>query len=553
MSQIATYKNAATRRATGAAGEWEAMACKKRVLLSLLLIVLVVAAVRLPLLNLPFERDEGEYAYIAWRLGHHELPYRDWVDQKPPAIFWTYQLALKLPLDPVCAVHLMGLLWSAATAGALFLLAVRFLKPFWALTAAILFGLLSADPSLEGTAANTELFMLLPLTLSLLAFFPAVTDRPRGLHFMILAGVLTGVAVAFKQVAAVNWLLLVALCPVFGAREQRLRRTGQFAIWSAAGAALVWGLITAGFFLRHALADFLYNVWFHNLDYIQAVPWAVRLALCRETLASLAPSQALVWIFAAGGLAALFITRRRKGLLFLVGWMAASLAGVSASGYFFPHYFQQWLPALAVAAAVGAEALDDDRWWKHVSARSRRILLVGLLVLLPIRVSLPFLVSYSPAEAVRKIYPGNQFAEMREVGRRMAQITRPDDRVFIFGSEPEVLFYAQRVSATRYIILFPLYGPYRDALDQQKAAAQEITDHRPAAGFYLPNQLFFVPGAEQYFTRWSQSYFRDHFQADTFLTLDATGQARLVYGAGNQAPAVPAGQRIAGILWRQNP
>ena len=42
-------------------------------------LILITAAVRIPLLRVPFERDEGEYAYIAWRLGHNELPYRDWV------------------------------------------------------------------------------------------------------------------------------------------------------------------------------------------------------------------------------------------------------------------------------------------------------------------------------------------------------------------------------------------------------------------------------------------------------------------------------------------
>ena len=52
-------------------------------------LVLIVAAIRLPLLAIPLERDEGEYAYIAWRLGYNELPYRDWVDQKPPGVFYV--------------------------------------------------------------------------------------------------------------------------------------------------------------------------------------------------------------------------------------------------------------------------------------------------------------------------------------------------------------------------------------------------------------------------------------------------------------------------------
>src|SRR5947207_14505522 len=110
----------------------------RRLGLALLFLLLLTAGVRVPLLDIPLERDEGEYAYIAWRLGHNELPYRDWVDQKPPAVFWTYRAALALPFDPVRAVHLAALVFSAASSCALFFLAVRFMNRFWALAAAAL-------------------------------------------------------------------------------------------------------------------------------------------------------------------------------------------------------------------------------------------------------------------------------------------------------------------------------------------------------------------------------------------------------------------------------
>jgi hypothetical protein len=521
----------------------------KRTILSLLIIVLAVAAVRVPLLNIPFERDEGEYAYIAWRLGHGELPYRDWVDQKPPAIFWAYQLALSQPLDPVRAVHLMGLLWSAASACALFLLASRFMKPFWALAAAVLLGLLSAGPSMEGTAANTEVFMLLPLILAQIAFFRAGTADRRGVLFMIMAGALTGIAAAFKQVAMVNWFFLVAIYPVFVAGKNRLRQTVSFAAWSAAGVAFIWGLIAAYFFLRHGLADFIDNVFTHNLEYINTVPWPQRLLCCRKTLATLWPAQALVWIFSVMGWVALLAPRRIKLLLFLAGWMVASLIGVSASGYFYPHYFQQLLPVLAVAAALGAEALDELRFTKNFPAWGRRTILGGLITLPPVLVIYPFIFSYSPAEIIGRIYPGDAFAVDRFLGERIAQITRPDDRVFIFGAEPQVLFYAQRVSATRYIFLFPLYGPYRDALNKQIATANEISENQPAAALYQANGLFFIPGSEQYFTQWSRSYLKDNFRADTYMIMGSSNNIRFISNIPKQALSDSDRNHTIGIVF----
>ncbi|MFZ0828172.1 MAG: glycosyltransferase family 39 protein [Verrucomicrobiia bacterium] len=508
------------------------------------IIVFLTAAVRVPLLGVPFERDEGEYAYIAWRLGHQELPYRDWVDQKPPAIFWTYDLALQLPFDPIRSVHGLALVWAAASAGALFFLARRFLKPPWAAGAAALFAILSADPLVQGTAANTELFMLLPLILSQLAFLSAAKNNQRRILLLILAGALTGIAVAFKQVAAVNWLFQLALWPVLVGGEKRMRTTLSFAGWSAAGIAVVWGFIAIYFFFRQGLGDLVENVFTHNLEYIHTIPWPARLGACLQALAMLSRSEALVWILATAGLVALSVAGRMKDLLFLVGWMVTSLIGVSASGYFFPHYFQQLLPVLALMAALGAEALYHARFWKRVPAWSRVATVGTLSAILPLVAIYPFLFRYTPAQAVKKIYPGNFFAEMPELGRRIARITGPNDPIFIFGAEAELLFYAQRVSATRYIFLFPLYGPYRNVREKQLATAKELSLNRPAAVVWLPNNLFFTPGSEQFFTDWTVSYVRENFWIDAYFTVNADETATLIPATGHQRPSIPAGQAL---------
>jgi 4-amino-4-deoxy-L-arabinose transferase-like glycosyltransferase len=511
-------------------------------------LVLLVLALRMPLLAIPFERDEGEYAYIGWRLQHNELPYRDWFDQKPPAIFWVYRLALSLPLEPVRAVHFVGLVFAAAASCALFFLGLRFMSRFWAWLAAALFAVLAADPLIQGTAANTELFMLLPLILSQVALLRAVSNSKRTLLFMILAGAMTGVAITFKQVAAVNWLFLVGLYPVLVAGKERWRGALRFVVWSAAGVIAVLGFVALYFWLRHGLQDLIYNVFTHNLEYVGTVRGSSRFRLLKDTLALLARTQTIVWIASAVGLVSLIITNRAKWCLFLVGWIVTSLIGVSASGYFFPHYFQQLLPPLALAAAAGGERLDGLQLLKTFPSWSRRVVLSAILVVLPATFSYPFLFTYTPTEAVRKIYPREFFAEMPELGRRIASVTPPEGRVFIFGAEPELLFYARRISATRYIFLFPLYGHYRDALEKQKAAVNEILLARPWAAFYLPNNLFFAPGSEQHFTQWSLSYLKKDFDADTLLTKDASGTAHIV-----SAPSPPPGQRVLGAILVKKP
>ncbi len=530
------------------------MWCGTRTILLTASLILIVAAIRAPLLPIPLERDEGEYAYIAWRLAHDELPYRDWFDQKPPAAFYVYRFALSLPFEPVRAIHLVGLLFVVASTCALFFLGLRFVEPFWAWLGAALFALLSADPLVEGTAANTELFMLCPLIFSVVAFLAAAAKTKPRVSFVALAGALTGIAVMFKQVAIVNWFLLAALYPVFAPREKRWRGTVSFIAWSATGLLVVLGLVVLYFWRRGGLHEFVGNVFTHNLEYIRAVGAWERLEYCRGTLMILARTQATMWAFAAAGLTGLFFSGRRKLFLFLAGWLITSAIGVSASGYFFPHYFQQLLPPLALAAAAGARWFATIPVWKIIPTWGRRAALSLSLAVLPAITLWPFLFTYTPADAVRKIYPGNFFAEMPEFARRIESVTPPEKPVFVFGAEPELLFYAHRTSATRYIFLFPLYGPYSNTRDKQITAVREVERAQPSTAVYLPNALFFVSGTDQYFTEWSLSYLQDNFYTDTWLTADEFGAARfLKVASGEKSDSFATGQQLIGAILVRKP
>jgi 4-amino-4-deoxy-L-arabinose transferase-like glycosyltransferase len=512
-------------------------------------LVLIVAAARAPLLSVPLERDEGEYAYIAWRLGYNELPYRDWVDQKPPAVFYVYQLALSLPFEPVRAIHFVGLLFSAVSVCGLFFIGLRFMDRSWAWLAAALFALLAADPLVQGTAANTELFMLCPLIFSQLAFLTAAGKNRGNILFMALSGALIGIAFMFKQVAVVNWFLVAALYPISSTEEKGRRDAVSFIMWSATGLLTVLGLVFLYFWSRGGLNEFVDNVFTHNLEYIGAVETSVRLEYCWGTLTTLVRTQAILWAFAAAGLIALLMGRRAKWFLFAGGWLIASMLGVSISGYFFPHYFQQLLPPLALLAAAGAEWIAAFGFWEVFPLWSRRSALGLMLAILPVVTIWPFLFTYTPAESVRKIYPGDFFAEMPEFAQRIERMTAPEASVFIFGAEPELLFYAHRTSATRYIFLFPLYGPYGNAREKQMAAATEIERARPSAAVYMPNALFFVSGTDQYFTQWSLWYLHDNFYPDAQLIADEFGAARVEnVASGETMDFFPTGQQIMGVI-----
>src|SRR5204863_248388 len=60
------------------------------------------------------------------------------------------------------------------------------------------------------------------------------------------------------------------------------------------------------------------------------------------------------------------------------------------------------------------------------------------------------------------------------LARLLRDRSTPDDRIFIFGSEPQILFYAGRRSASRYVFLYPLFTGGSDAPARQREVTEEL-------------------------------------------------------------------------------
>jgi hypothetical protein len=117
---------------------------------------------------------------------------------------------------------------------------------------------------------------------------------------------------------------------------------------------------------------------------------------------------------------------------------------------------------------------------------------------------------------------------MPALAREIASVSEPEDTVFLFGTEPELLFYARRVSATRYIHLFPLFGPYPGALERQRGVAAEVARAQPAVLVWIPNAMFFVEGAPQFLTRWFRRFSAQHYRPHAAIAWNAAGGGDLV-------------------------
>ena len=155
----------------------------------------VVVLVRLRLVGVPLERDEGEYAYIAQQLLQGVLPYTEAHSMKFPGIFFVYAGVLAIFGQNPVAIHLSLLLVNLATAVLLFLLGRNLLSGSAGIVAGVSFSVLTLSPTLQGIWANAEHFVLLPAVGGIL-LLRMTRDQPAR---FLSSGLLLGCALLIKQ------------------------------------------------------------------------------------------------------------------------------------------------------------------------------------------------------------------------------------------------------------------------------------------------------------------------------------------------------------------
>jgi hypothetical protein len=132
-AQVAKSSPTAARAAVDRRGPWTSW-------MALAAIVAGSALLRIRLLGVPLERDEGEYAYMGQLILRGEVPYLAAHNMKLPGVYYANALVLALLGETDVAVRLGLLVLNAATIVLLYLLARRLVDTTAALTAAAAYG-----------------------------------------------------------------------------------------------------------------------------------------------------------------------------------------------------------------------------------------------------------------------------------------------------------------------------------------------------------------------------------------------------------------------------
>ena len=421
--------------------------------------------------DIPLERDEGEYAYAAQRWLAGDALYRDVFLHKPPAVVAVYAVVLQLFGATPAAIHWGAQVWTLGTLACIVWLGARWIALPAGIAAGLVAVLLTVDPATLGNSANTEFFAILPLTLGVLI----AQARARPLLRAFGAGALGAAALAFKPVVApvVGFTLLLLLAAP-GARALRLL---AWALGGLAVATPVAGaFVAAGTFAEFWDATVLYNLAYGSFvsfrdsgDTLALQVRALRPALWPVALAAALAPIVLLPPRRAG---------RGRRVAIAAGWLAAALLAVLAGGYLRRHYFVYLVPPLALLAGAGLHGVARCVASGRIASALAPLLALGI-VAHAVAVSPWYYFPSSEEHRVRRIYQQNPFFESLPIAAWLAARSEPDDSIFIFGSEPQILFYAKRRSATRYMFVYPLHAPFGRVVERQREALREVREARP--------------------------------------------------------------------------
>ena len=391
-------------------------------------------AVAVLLVHLPsffhelMDGDEAVYGSIAALMdGGAKLYAEGGVDNKPPGIYWVYAAIFDLfGRYQMTAVHVVGLLVVAATCALLFLMARELAGVRAGLLAALIYGVMTGAGNPRLLAANTEMFMTLPLVAAVLLMMRRRWFWSAAL--MVAAG-------AFKQVAAVEVLLLPVGLLLLEPPGARMRAAARFGAGIAAalvvGAALLAATGSIVGFWRWTIETL---VGYAEANWTPATLWT----RSKDSLVPFVVDMIVVWVAAIA--TAVRWRRLGAGERLAVAWFVVSFAGAVAGGHWSWHYFIQVMAPLALLAALTLDrALDGPmrRWAAAVAV-------VGIAAPALWWTAFnfgadPLTYDWSPPIAQHEL-----------VAAYVRDHTKPGDRIFVWGNWAAIYVESDRLQATRF-------------------------------------------------------------------------------------------------------
>jgi Dolichyl-phosphate-mannose-protein mannosyltransferase len=492
----------------------------------------VVIAIRIRLLGIPLERDEGEYAYAGQLILQGIPPYKLAYNMKFPGTYAAYAVIMSIFGQTVIGIHLGLLLVNAATVVLIFFLGRQLMNSTLGLAAAMSYAVLSVSTSVLGFAGHATHFVLLPVLGGTLLLFNS-TDR-QALGRLFASGLLFGIGLLMKQPAV--FFVLFGMTYLVSSNLHRRARAKKIVVLGltfSAGVILPLG-ITCLLLWQMGVFD---RFWFWTIDYARQYGSLIPFSLAPQIFAYTTREVVLagwpIWMLAGIGLVAgLWESRTRSLAILLLGFLFFAVLALCPGFYFRLHYFVLVLPAVSLLAGVAVSRLSSLIVSRGMLTRFFCFLVLGTALAWPIITERKFFFQAFPADASRMIYPESPFAESIRIGEYLREQTSRSDTIAVLGSEPQIYFYSNRHSASGYIYTYGLMEAQKYAPQMQQEMIREI--ERAHAKFLIfvvmSDSWLQRPESEQTIFTWANEYTAQNYAVAGFVNMVAPDRTDYYFG-----------------------
>jgi 4-amino-4-deoxy-L-arabinose transferase-like glycosyltransferase len=422
------------------------------------------------------DADVGNVGYLAWRMAEGEILIDLEGPGKPPLYPMLYAVFIRLFGTSVLGLKMFGAFFVLMAVLAVYWVAKQAYGEQVGLLAALLFGVFSSGPMVEGGTLNLETVLHFPYVLAIGFFLKAAMSGR--LRWYFLAGLFAAFATLVKQVGGV--LFFIFLCHGIYERWRKkdpvpLKQWLSRYVLLGGGALLpVMGVIIFYHLNGYTLSQLYDSMLGSNLRYIQrGHELTSLLGIFSFRLKSILPENGLLWVgtmFTAAYLGwRIWRGKEQASDQILLWWGFWSFAVLWVTGTFFQHYFLQIMAPFSILTAYGIVAA-----WKRAKllstlyrfvAKGLWTILLVIMIIILIKSDYKYFFSYTPIEQTvlqYKFFPLSNGTNGTFVGHGIYNVvqhqiayyirdrTGPTDTIYVWGNAPQIYFLAQRKAATRY-------------------------------------------------------------------------------------------------------
>jgi hypothetical protein len=449
--------------------------------------VLFVLIARIHLLSFPFERDEGEYAYMGKLILDGHPPYTLAYNMKLPGTYYMYAIIMMIFGKSIVGVHIGLAFITIASMFLVFLISRKFVSKIGAIISTASFGIIGTSWTLLAQAAHATHFVIFFALLGILVILQLYESEKNKLFKYFISGVFFSLAFICKQSGLffVFFGITIIITNEFNVKplSNLIKHLLNFLLGFAVPVIIM-------FLYFYFFADFgKFRFWtieylskYSNQIPISEAPNTFKLGLSAITANYSSVGYIALWVVSVIGIPLIFINKASiKNKILVLSFLLFSFLTIIPGFYFRNHYFITLLPAVALLIAVFFDFINNFFIYKLKMPNLIYISFLLFIILIGngIKVNVDYLFKQNPEISCKQVYGTNPFVESIQIAKFLKQNTTKDDKIAVFGSEPQICFYADRYSATGYIYTYNLVELHSYALTMQQEMAKEIEISKP--------------------------------------------------------------------------